>query len=67
MQAWMNQTVQETVKSGKDYKPKYRRFDEFYDSEEEFNNIFNKRKLIQKPKQLSLADKNRLLSKKGGN
>ena len=63
----MNQTVQATVKSGKDYKPKYQRFDEFYDSEEEFNNIFNNRKLIQKPKQLSLADRNRLISKKGGN
>ena len=65
LQAWMNQSVQATRKSGKDYKSIYKNFGDFYNTEEEFKNIFTTKK--EKPKLLTLADKNRLLSKKGGN
>lgn len=69
MQAWLNQSVQATKKRGKTTVSAYKDFDEFYNSEEQFNRIFEISKLEEKPKALSLADKNRILSKsrkKGG-
>ena len=69
MQAWLNQSVQATKKRGKTTVSAYKDFDEFYNSEEQFNRIFESSKSEEKPKILSLADKNRMLSKsrkKGG-
>ena len=69
MQAWLNQSVQATKKRGKTSVSAYKDFDEFYNSEEQFNRIFESSKEEEKPKILSLADKNRILSKsrkKGG-
>ena len=70
MQAWLNQSVQATKKRGKTTVSAYKDFDEFYNSEEQFNRIFESSKEKEKPKVLSLADRNRILSKsrkKGGN
>lgn len=69
MQAWMNQSVQATKKSGKKQMPKYKKFDEFYNTDEQFNSIFEADSQKVKSKTLTLADKNRILSqarKKGG-
>ena len=69
MQAWLNQSVKATKKRGKTSVSVYKDFDDFYNSEEQFNRIFESSKLEEKPKALSLADKNRILSKsrkKGG-
>lgn len=65
-QAWMNQTVQATTE-GKNPKPKYKHFNDFYDYKKEFYSVFGKR--APEKKRLTLADKNRLLNqslKKGG-
>ena len=69
MQAWLNQSVQATKKRGKTSVSVYKDFDDFYNSEEQFNRIFESPDSEEKPKILSLADKNRMLSKsrkKGG-
>ena len=42
-QAWLNQIVQAQEKVGKEYKPLYKSFDEFYDYEE-------RKKEVVKPK-----------------
>lgn len=68
LQAWMNQSVQATKKRGKTSVSAYKDFNDFYNSEEHFNQIFEP-DTEDKPRVLSLAEKNRLLSqsrKKGG-
>ena len=68
LQAWMNQAVQRTKKRGKSTVSAFKDFNEFYDSEAEFNKLFES-EISEKPKVLTLADKNRILSqrrKKGG-
>ena len=59
MQAWLNQSVQATKKRGKTSVSAYKDFDDFYNSEEQFNRIFESLKEEEQPKVLSLADKNR--------
>lgn len=67
MQAWMNQTVQATKGKGRNARSAYKAFDDFYNSKECFEAIFNPPK-PKKKKRLSLADRNRLLNqKRGGN
>lgn len=64
----MNQAVQRTKKRGKSTVSAFKDFNEFYDSESEFNKLFEP-KISEKPKVLTLADKNRILSqrrKEGG-
>ena len=63
LQAWMNQAVQRTKKRGKSAVSAFKDFNEFYDSESEFNKLFEP-KISEKPKVLTLADKNRILSKR---
>ena len=70
LQAWLNQSVQATKKSGKKQVPAYKKFDEFYNADKHFNNLFEVSSRKVKPKILTLADKNRILSqssKEGGN
>lgn len=68
IQAWFNQTVQAQENKGSKKKPryesKYKSFEDFYDGDKQFREIFNPSKKEDKPKKLSLADKNRLLSKR---
>lgn len=39
LQAWFNQAVQATSGSKKNPKPKYKRFNQFFDAEEEINRV----------------------------
>lgn len=64
LQAWMNQSVQGTKKVGKEYKSLFEEFNDFYDSEKQFNLIFDPNYEVDKPKLLTLADKNRLLNQR---
>ena len=59
-QAWKNREIKADKKSGKGYKPYFKNFTEFYDSEKAIKNIIQG---DSKPKKLSLADKNRMLSR----
>lgn len=64
LQAWFNQSVQATKKQGKKHIPKYKSFNEFYDSEEMFYSIFHPD--YKKPKQnITLADLNRRINREG--
>ncbi|MEX2805040.1 hypothetical protein AB3329_08005 [Streptococcus sp. H31] len=65
LSAWFSQTVQATKGNGKNVRPAYQKFSDFYDEKTKFAAIFDKE---QTSKRLSLADKNRLLNKqrKGG-
>lgn len=71
LQAWMNQTVQAKKKSGKTYRPIYKKFEDFYNSSEQFERIFRQEKNGRENKttnhgqKLSLADKNRILNSLG--
>lgn len=65
-QAWFNQSVQATKGIGKNVKSAYKCFDDFYDNKKAFESIFNHEEPKKENKKLSLADKNRLLNKKGG-
>lgn len=62
MQAWSNQAVQATKGSKENPKPKYSKFQDFYDHEKEFERIINGDK-PEVRKSLSLADRNRLLNR----
>lgn len=69
MQAWLNQSVQATKKSGKKQVPAYKKFDEFYNVDKHFNDLFEVNSQKVKSKTLTSADKNRILSrsrKRGG-
>lgn len=68
LQAWMNQSVQATKKVGKSFRSIYKSFDDFYNSNEQFRQIFNHSNENQSSKSpvkeriLSLADKNRIIN-----
>ena len=64
-QAWFNQLVKATKQVGKKTKSAYKDFEDFYNSEQEFNSIFTTKKKFTK-KVLSSAEVERLLSKEGG-
>lgn len=64
LQSWFNQTVQATVGSGKNVKPKYSNFNQFYDNEKNFKQIF---KNETKQKELSIADRNKILNERRKN
>lgn len=59
MQAWLNNQVQATKKEGSEYKPYFKNFKQFYNSEKEFNSILQP---VKQQKQLTSADMNRILS-----
>lgn len=61
LQSWFNQTVQATVGSGKNVKPKYSNFDQFYNNKKNFKRIFQH---DSKQKHLSIADRNRILNER---
>ena len=61
LQSWFNQTVQATVGSGKNVKPKYSNFNQFYDNEKSFKRIF---KHDSNQKRLSIADRNKILNER---
>lgn len=61
LQSWFNQTVQATTGSGKNVKSKYSKFDQFYDNEKNFKQIF---KHESKQKELSIADRNKILNER---
>lgn len=61
LQSWFNQTVQATIGSGKNVKPKYSNFNQFYDNEKSFKRIF---KHDSNQKQLSIADRNKILNER---
>ena len=57
--AWFNQTVQATKGKGKNTRSIYKNFDDFYDWEQEIENIFNPK---EEKTQYSLADVNELMN-----
>ena len=57
--AWFNQTVQATKGKGKNTRSIYKNFEDFYDWEQEIENVFN---LKEKQSQHSLADVNELMN-----
>lgn len=61
-QSWQNQTVQATEGKGKNVRPKFKEFKDFYDFNKDFNDVLNPKEEKPKDKPLSLADKNRLLN-----
>lgn len=66
--AWYSQTVQATTGKGKNVKPKFKKFDEFYDHSKEFEKVFNEElrneKIIRRSRML---EANRRQKKEGGN
>ena len=64
LQSWFNQTVQATTGSGKHVKPKYSKFNQFYDNEKNFKEIFKNK---SKQKELSIADRNKILNERRKN
>lgn len=60
--AWQNQTVQATEGKGRNVRPKFEDFKDFYDFNKDFNDVFKSKEIKPKEKPLSLADKNRLLN-----
>ena len=65
-QAWMTEIVKAKENRGSEKKPRlvprYKKFKDLYDEEYEFRRLFEEVK--PKPKKLSLADKNLILSRK---
>ena len=61
-QAWKNREIKADVKSGKNYKPYFRKFKDFYDSEQAIKDIISPQR---KEKQLTSADMNKILAKVG--
>lgn len=57
--AWFNQTVQATKGKGKNTRSIYKNFDDFYNWEQEIENIFNPK---EEKTQHSLADVNELMN-----
>nr|DAO13620.1 MAG TPA: hypothetical protein [Caudoviricetes sp.] len=57
--AWFNQTVQATKGKGKNTRSIYKNFDDFYNWEQEIENIFNPK---EEKSQHSLADVNELMN-----
>ena len=57
--AWFNQTVQATKGKGKNTRSIYKNFEDFYDWEQEIENVFNPK---EKKSQHSLADVNELMN-----
>ena len=57
--AWFNQTVQATKGKGKNTRSIYKNFDDFYNWEQEIENIFNPK---EEKTQHSLADINELMN-----
>lgn len=58
--AWFNQTVQATKGKGKNTRSIYKKFEDFYDWEQEIFNVFNPEETEQS--QHSLADINELMN-----
>ena len=58
--AWFNQTVQATKGKGKNTRSIYKKFEDFYDWEQEIFNVFNPEKIEQS--QHSIADINELMN-----
>ena len=57
--AWFNQTVQATKGKGRNTRSIYKNFDDFYNWEQEIENVFNPK---EKKSQHSLADVNELMN-----
>ena len=57
--AWFNQTVQATKGKGKNTRSIYKNFEDFYNWEQEIENVFN---FKEKKSQHSLADVNELMN-----
>ncbi|MFU2205244.1 hypothetical protein [Streptococcus pluranimalium] len=65
IQAWFNQSVQATKGKGNNTKSAYKTFDDFYNHQEAFNNLFEAPKKQQKKaKTLSIADRNRMMNQR---
>lgn len=58
--AWFNQTVQATKGKGKNTRSIYKKFEDFYDWEQEIFNVFNPEEIEQS--QHSIADINELMN-----
>lgn len=58
--AWFNQTVQATKGKGKNTRSIYKKFEDFYDWEQEIFNVFNPEEIEQT--QHSIADINELMN-----
>ncbi|WP_046390423.1 hypothetical protein [Streptococcus uberis] len=66
--AWYSQTVQATTGKGKNVKPKFKKFDEFYDHNKEFEKVFNEELRNEKVNRRNrMLEANRRYNKKGGN
>ena len=70
--AWLNQIAKSTTGSGKNIKPKFKRFDDFFNYAEEVEEALKtaEEKQEERKKNASIADINKLmndyLKKKGG-
>lgn len=58
--AWFNQTVQATKGKGKNTRSIYKKFEDFYDWEQEIFNVFNPEEIEQS--QHTIADINELMN-----
>lgn len=65
IQAWKNREIQSDKKVGKNYKPYFKTFKDFYDSSEEIDKLLYPQPVKPKNKQLTSADMNRILAKVG--
>lgn len=59
-QAWMNQQVQATKGKGKHVKSAYKSFNDFFDSQKQFEQIFIPKQ--EEKRRMTMAEKNRLLN-----
>lgn len=64
-QAWQNQNVQSTKGKGKNVRSAYKKFNDFYDTEKDFESIFVTETQENK-RRLSMAERNRRLNKNRG-
>ncbi|VDZ39830.1 Uncharacterised protein [Streptococcus dysgalactiae subsp. dysgalactiae] len=58
-QAWFNQAVKATKGSGKNIKPAYENFNDFYNAEKSFASVFG---AVEEAKRLTIADLNRVIN-----
>lgn len=67
-QAWRNREIKADKKVGKNYRPAFESFKDFYDSEKEFNQIFNPPQENKKENISDFERMNRAIQlQKGGN
>lgn len=65
IQAWFNQSAKATKGRGKNTRPAYKNFQEFYDHQKEFHKLFKPD--LPQASRLSMAEKNRLINQRKEN